>query len=303
MMGAIQAAFTKNLYADTINTVRDDMAKHTVKQARSMHYADVASMRKAGVFSDYVGITQKLDMVDALEVSNTGVARRLAAQASAVKSLRGIAVSFKAELMQYNIATARVGVKDAALSALRQVAMLLNQQGADGYEFGGASNNVPPIADVDNFVNQKNIVASKATRNYTNLVSSDVVSQIDLNRTIEARIDAANPAFQKIIAGFHMAASLENPDGVPDVAAMLDEGIKALERLTIDIAFKDKILDDANNSLSESKISISEELEVKFKPQIPDLVAEAEYHKQRLMFAMSALANDSKKPTLFDFLK
>lgn len=303
MSTALQASFSRNGFSEIVHSVDKERISHATKQTTGMLYNNLSELRDAGLMSDYVSSTKKLHEIDAIEVTNTKVQSRINLQTGLIQRMQEVLVDLRSQVTQFNTATQVVDIKKLAEMNLKQLALTLNTISADGYEFGGATADIPPIEDVDAFIATSNIVEGKATRNYTRLISSQSKVKLDLQREINLEFDATHPAFQKFTAALHLMKGL-TPDAPKDSAVkMFDDAYRDFESLIVNISFNDKILSDAKESLATAKTSATFEMETKFKANIPDLVAESESIKLRLTSAMSALSNDIKRAKLMDFMR
>jgi hypothetical protein len=303
MTTALQAAFIRNPFSDVVHSVERERISHSAKQSSGMKFQNLGELRKAGVMSDYVSLVKKMDEIDAIEVSNSKVESRINLQTGLIQGIQETLQTLRSQVMEYSVATASIDIKMLAKSNLRQVALTLNTTAADGFEFGGATADIPPIEDIEAFVETSNLLQGKPTRNYTKLVSSDSRVRVDLQREIDVEFDASHPAFQKFIAALHMMKDLTPESSKDATVKMFDEANKAFDALIVDISFNDKILTDAKSSLAVTKATAVEEMETKFKASIPDLVSEAESIRMRLTSAISTLAQDTKRPRLLDFVR
>lgn len=274
---AVSRAFASNASITGLADVKARMADIEGQKSRGLtKYPDISRMIDEGVYETYTSSVSQLNQIDATSVTNSLVKSKLGVQQGIATQLQAMAIDFRSKVMEYDGSTAQINIADMATQALRQIALTLNAHDGNSYLFAGSSANIAPIEDVDKFVKAAMSKDGNINANYTKVVKEDRFIRIDFSREINIGIDAANPAFQQLIAAFKMVKDLQAGDlaNKEKVINTFDKAFDLFEELKVSIGTNQNILDEADKSLLERRQLLTETTENLFKSNLADLLVE-----------------------------
>jgi hypothetical protein len=305
MISSLEKTLYSGLYrTKSIDNVRKSMQDLEKKQASNFNYSGVADMRQKGVYEEYIDLIQTSHQIDSLNVSNPMLEQRIGYKIDVIAQVVKLASDVQGKAMEFNSLTEHINIKEIAEQSLELLAFKLNTTDGRGYIFGGQNSDLSPIKDIKSFVEQSNFLGDNPTRNYTNIISSDDIKIIGLNRELNENLDATALGFQKLIAALHLMKDMKpgSEDDQTKTVKMFKDAIKEFHNIETDINYKQKILADATKGIQDVRENIVESLS-DYKSDIPDIIAQRTELETSLNFAINALSNTFKAPTLLDYMR
>ena len=300
---SIISALSNNPSVQTVKKARDSLNDASSRNTSEARYDNISDLRRLGIYNEYCSTLAQLNEAEQIIIQNQRYKSLTDSQTVILENLRERASEARATIMESNIATTNIKIDQFAEEGLRHLGYQMNERDSSGYIFGGQTKDRAPIEDVEKFANTSNIFQGKATANYTNLVASEDKVKIGFSHELMIDIDADQSAFQKMTAAFHMMKNIDNaPQNEKDKAAnMFDDAINEINDLIVLIGYRQKILDDAEDSVSSSKLVLSKRSQDLFQKTTPEMIAESEEHQNMLKTAIFGLVQSRKAAKLVDY--
>ncbi|MDX2050117.1 MAG: hypothetical protein SFT93_02950 [Rickettsiaceae bacterium] len=299
---ALTKAFTANSNVDMIrkiNQQRSDATKKTTSRLKYENYGKMAASPEMNLRSRSIKDSQKFSNISqSLSITKN----KLDQDTNLMQTFRDIAIDLISQIKQFNSLTSYVTFQQCADSLLKMVAARLNQKNnSGGFIYGGATNNIAPIEDINSFVSKSNILKVKdqefATANYTKVIPYEGEESIGFSEKINSNINAAHPAFQKFIAGIHKVKQMSSfADKTNRLAAInfLEQAINEFNLLIESIANKLQYIAKAEKYNSGRYGAAIDTLDsLQYGPA--EMVEENERLTEALQAAVYSMSNQKKQ--------
>lgn len=270
---AIQKSFSSvnTPYID-VKKAKENMDDTLKVQQSGAKYQGASSMIAAGLFDKFADMCHETHALKFQKDQNIETARIINEQTAVVKQLEEVVREIKETALQIDPSTTAVDPKLFAENSLRKVASLLNSSANGVYLFGGETN-VPPIPDVEKFIEETNIVNGKSTGNFTNVVKSNAKTTISEGLSIDLALDVKSPVICDLIAGLHEVKNV-TPDASSKANAFvfLDRAEEGLRGLTVKIGSNDQALTSASKKIESRMATIAEATRELYESDIAETV-------------------------------
>ncbi len=292
-----------NFYHTQVQEVKGRMANVSRQQNTGAQYDRVTSMQGEGIYFPYENLVSTREKLEAFDSSNTIVERRLGFQHTFITKMQDFVTKIRGQLIQFDAATENVDIPGFAELQLRQVGLILNDNTFGYYEFGGASSDNAPIADIEKFIAASNVKSDgTADASYTRVIPDQSRTKIDLQRDVAVSIDASDPAFQHLIGALHLIKNLPaGGEGKDKALKMLETSWEKFSEMQVRVGFNERILADAKASVAYAKGENSIALQA-YNSRVEDLVL-ANQENQRSLQAIFYSMRLANSVSLIDFLK
>ena len=229
--------------------------------------------------------------------------RKNDAQFQSVQRLIDVANDFKKNLALENSSTTSSvnNLTSVANSSLDSIRDALNTKDGANFLFGGSKTNTSPIDDLKLSDNTYN---GLPTANYYN--GDDFKAAVDVSSSlrVEYGLNAADPAFQKLIGAINLGKNQETLGGAANytrTGEMLDEAISDLISMQTNIGDNAKIFDNSTEYHSAAQQTFEEKYSEANSPDIVQLTIETSQLQTTLQASFSAFSRISQL-SLLNFL-
>jgi flagellar hook-associated protein 3 FlgL len=184
---------------------------------------------------------------------------------------------------------------------LEQIKGELNANVAGRYIFAGSKTDRPAIGDI---LSDQNVSGDDPTNFYYEGDSVQFSAQVSASLSVDYGITADDPAFQKLIGAFHIAARAQANSNDRDFALandMLNEALSDIINLQVDVNNAISTVDKANVTHEDSKLLIQDSISQVTDTDIPQATVLMSVNQTVLQASFLAFSRISQL-TLLNYL-
>ncbi len=247
--GNLLASSLRSSQGQKLNSIirtRDDMIKAQISGTK---FKDLSEMRNHGLLKSYDNVQANLSRSRISITSNTNSENVLNIVSAHLGYFHDLILEVNNFVSSIDATKPKEIITANTSDYFERIAGILNQQNPSvGYIFGGAMKHLPPIENIDNFVQFSNIINNQATANYTDVV--DQYGSIILNNAVslDGDINASNICFCEFIASLHLIKDLntDNYASKQKIFQRLESSMRALSITTAKISQYQRTIDTEN---------------------------------------------------------
>jgi flagellar hook-associated protein 3 FlgL len=217
-------------------------------------YETRAQLDGAGVGRVYDDLQSKLMFADKYETARNIASYKLQMQQSKLNELSQIKADFaaKKDLIPGQ-------EQEFAQNTLAKIEDVLNSQVDGEYIFGGKNSNIKPVSDLNK---QTNVVNGRASTNYTDATSAEIVSPVSEKHSVNlGLISADDPAISSIIAAVNIYKTNNGKGAEVQIDKFLKEGSDSFGKLETKVRIAIKDVEDAKTYNSKIKVDATEQVQ------------------------------------------
>ncbi|MDX1923882.1 MAG: hypothetical protein SFT91_01420 [Rickettsiaceae bacterium] len=238
------------------------------KQQSGVKFKDFEEMKDVGLFKAYDGLQTTLYNASQAKLNNTKASLLLNNQQESVRLFSEIATRMQVLVINSDRNTSPDYLDATIKNYLEEVASILNSYSpATGFSFGGSVKNLPPIKNIETFIETSNIINDHITTNYTDVVPQRGNFALSGNKIMSIDIDATHENFANLISCLHKMKDMDRANSGSKLPLLKDiqKSIQSFSLMQAEIALRQVELENDNTRIKSMENTAMEYFEESFQ--------------------------------------